>query len=509
MPQFANQQAILGRHPPGYRKFRADGQGLDASKQHRPCGSTDTALQVQARGRRFCADDRCGARGNDQLDRQGPIPGNVLAIGLRPSDNRASTRSRSIEKVAMDPISRRDAIRLGVAGLALNAARVGAHAGTAKTEETGVANRPYLTPGDDFMDVSRGNPIPHTLTGEALTRARLTQESWRLEIVAENKAELAKPMRLDEGTALDYASLLKLGETKGVMFLKAMQCNNIAQPLGQGLWEGVPLRDVLRAAGRMKDVRRVFYWGFHNNDPKQLFRSSLAINQVLDTPPGDLPPFVAYRLNGEPIPLERGGPVRMVVPWAHGFKSVKWLQHIALTNDYQANDTYALANNDPESYLKTAAYLGDTEVGKYPAGKPIVIRGTAMVGWPGLERVEYWIRPAPSPAAELGDDDPAWQTAVWRPCTIDPPPSNFAAELPAGTRLERVWGFNPDGRPKEWPMRFSLAYWSVTLRDVVPGRYELRARTVDKNGFSQPEPRPVGQRSGLNGIQCKPIEITS
>ena len=78
---------------------------------------------------------------------------------------------------------------------------------------------------------------------------------------------------------------------------------------------------------RWKTSGASYYWGFHNNDPKQMFRSSLAINQVLDTPPGELPPFVAYRLNGGPIPLERGGPVRMVVPWAHGFKSIKWLQH--------------------------------------------------------------------------------------------------------------------------------------------------------------------------------------
>ena len=147
-------------------------------------------------------------------------------------------------------------------------------------------------------------------------------------------------------------ALLALGAKHGVKFLKAMQCNNIAQPLGQGLWEGVPLRQVLRASGKMSNVRRVYYWGFHNNDPKQMFQSSLAINQVLDTPPGELPPFVAYRLNGQPIPLERGGPVRMVVPWAHGFKSVKWLQHIMLTNDYQANDTYALAEQRPRVVLE-------------------------------------------------------------------------------------------------------------------------------------------------------------
>ena len=294
----------------------------------------------------------------------------------------------------MGPISRRASFRIGT-GLALGstAAGLATSAPSLGLADDGGARHPYLTPAADFADVSRGDPIPHTLEGDALVKARLTPETWRLEVAAEGKAELAKPLRDADGTSIDLATLLKLGDTKGVLFLKAMQCNNIAVPLGQGLWEGVPLRDVLRLAGMMKQVRRVYYWGFHNDDPKQRFQSSLAINQVLDTPPGDLPPFVAYRLNDAPIPLERGGPVRMIVPWSHGFKSVKWLQHIKLTNDYQANDTYALANNDPESYLKTAAYLDDPKEGVYPFGRTVEIRGTAMIGWPGLDRIDYWLRP--------------------------------------------------------------------------------------------------------------------
>lgn len=408
----------------------------------------------------------------------------------------------------MEPISRRDALRLGIAGLALNASANDARAFQVQPDDPDAPIRPYLTPGDEFRDVSRGNPIPHTLKGEELVKARLTAETWRLEVVAEGKAEVAKPLVAESGTALRYPTLLELGAARGVKFLKAMQCNNIAQPLGQGLWEGVPLRDVLRLAGAMKDVRRVYYWGFHNNDSKQMFRSSLAINQVLDTPPGELPPFVAYRLNGLPIPLERGGPVRMIVPWAHGFKSIKWLQQIVLTNDYQANDTYALANNDPESYLKTAAYLDDKEPATTPEGKPVVIRGTAMVGWPGLERVEYWLRRATGASDDLRDNDPAWQTAEWRPCVIDPPPADWGGELPPDVRPGQIWGFGPNGRPKEWPMRFSVAPWSVSLKGLKPETYEFRVRTVDRNGFAQPEPRPFPQRSGLNGIQCKRITIT-
>jgi DMSO/TMAO reductase YedYZ molybdopterin-dependent catalytic subunit len=407
----------------------------------------------------------------------------------------------------MGRISRRDSLRLG-AGVALGKAGLFAPAAAARDDAREGPSRRYLTPGEDFSDVSRGNPIPHTLTGEALVKAGLTPETWRLEIAAEGKASVAKALRGADGKAIDLPALMKLGETKGVLFLKAMQCNNIAYPLGQGLWEGVPLRELLRLAGPMKDVRRVEYWGFHNNDPKQIFRSTLAINQVLDMPPGELPPFVAYRLNGGPIPLERGGPVRMVVPWAHGFKSVKWLQHVVLTNDYHAGDTYALQNNDPESYLKTAAYLDDEDEQTSRAGRPVVIRGTAMVGWPGLNRVEYWLRLAPADKGDLKGDDPAWASARWRPCALDPPPTDLAAELPPGVDPARIWGFGPDGRPKEWPMRFRVAPWSATLEGLKSGVYEFRARTVDRNGFAQPEPRPFAQRSGDNGIRKKVIRIT-
>ena len=47
------------------------------------------------------------------------------------------------------------------------------------------ATRTYLTGAGDFADVSRGKPNPGTLQGEALAQARLTPETWRLEIVGD------------------------------------------------------------------------------------------------------------------------------------------------------------------------------------------------------------------------------------------------------------------------------------------------------------------------------------
>jgi DMSO/TMAO reductase YedYZ molybdopterin-dependent catalytic subunit len=408
-------------------------------------------------------------------------------------------------------ITRRDFVR---ATSALAAATVaGELAGNTPAAETPMKPafpRPFLTPADDFQDVSRGNPKPHTLAGDALVQARLTPETWRLEIVADGftndvikePAKVARPLTLADGTALDLPALLELGRKHEVKFLKAMQCLNIPAPLGQGLWEGVPLRDILRLCGATRNVRRIYYWGFHNNDPKQLFQSSLSYTQAMETPPGELPAFLAYRLNGAPIPLKRGGPVRMVIPWAHGFKSIKWLQRITLTNDYKANDTYAEQNNDPESYLKTAAYL-DELAAKTPAGQPVSISGQVICGLSGLKRVEYWVRSG----GEIVDDDPEWQTAQWTPARIEPPPADWSSVFPAGVSAKQVLGFDPKtGQPATWPLRYSMVSWSATLKALPPGKYEVRARAVDLNDYAQPEPRPI-QKTGRNAIVARKFEV--
>ena len=226
----------------------------------------------------------------------------------------------------------------------------------------------------------------------------------------------------------------------------------------------------------------------------------------METPPWEPPPLVAYRLNGKDIPLERGGPVRMVVPWAHGFKSIKWLQRIVLTNDYKANDTYALQNNDPESYLKTAAYLGKGIL-LFKAGKPIEVEGTAISGWSGLRRVEYWLRPGTGEEGTLADDDPAWKSATWRPCELAALPTTGRRSSPPAPRRRQIWGFDPrTGKPKDWPLLFSTVPWTARLEGLAPGSYELRARTVDLNGFAQPEPRPY-QKSGMNLIPCQRLVV--
>ncbi|MEE3366432.1 MAG: molybdopterin-dependent oxidoreductase, partial [Planctomycetota bacterium] len=206
----------------------------------------------------------------------------------------------------------------------------------------------FLTKPAAFGTVERGNPLPYKLPPEKLKTAGLTRESWRLEVLADpaSNSQVTRPLRLADETALTFEGLMKMAEKHSVRFLKTMTCNNEDAPLGTGLWEGVPLRDVIWTANPKANIRRAWFYGYHNEDPKQEFRGSLSIGRILEDPPGVPPVILCYKLNGDWISGKRGGPVRMVIPECYGFKNIKWLTKVFLTNRFNANDTYAGGNND-------------------------------------------------------------------------------------------------------------------------------------------------------------------
>jgi len=357
----------------------------------------------------------------------------------------------------------------------------------------------YLTPPTRFRMFGRGKPPPHELPPEKLREVGLAPETWRLEVIADpqSNAHVERPLSKDLGTALDWPALMKLAEKHAVRFLSVMTCTNVADPCGMGLWEGVPLREVVWLAKPKANVRRVFYFGYHNDDPKQRFQSSLPLSRVLEDPPGEHPVILCYKLNGQWLSPKAGGPVRMLVPECYGNKSVKWLQKVVLTNTPQANDTYAEWNNDTESPLKTyARFVHAPKTVK--AGRPAAITGLAQVGPAGLARVQYWLHPQDE---ALPADDPCFTKAPWKDAEILPPPSRWGGGLPDGTLPPVPRQVDPaTGKPLAWPLRGALVHWAALLPGVAPGKYQLRCRTVDASGAAQPMPRPF-PKSGNNAIQ--------
>jgi DMSO/TMAO reductase YedYZ molybdopterin-dependent catalytic subunit len=362
---------------------------------------------------------------------------------------------------------------------------------------------PYFTPHADFRDVSRGKPVPHSLPDAKRREVGLTRETWKLDVISDpdNPATLGKQFSKKNDTAFDFAMLMELAEKHAVRFSRVMTCLNIGCPLGMGLWEGVPLRTVLWLTQPKENLRRVFFHGYHNDDPKQLFRASLPVGRVLEDPDGIPPVILCYKLNGDWLSPERGAPVRIVVPEHYGFKSVKWLTNITLSNLASANDTYINGNNDIDSPLKTfAATL--SAPGRTKANTPIPVTGYAQVGISGLAKVQVWVSPAGKAWAA---DDPYFTTAPWTDAHIMPPPAKWGGTVTAAI-LKDSMGFDGNGKPKTWPMKLAKAHWAALLPGLPAGDYTLRCRTIDAKGAAQPMPRPF-KKSGRCDIEATKITV--
>ena len=402
-------------------------------------------------------------------------------------------------------VTRRYFMQLGTAGLAtMNTQRLWAKDSDEAILDDATEDLEYFTPPNEFRTVERGKPLPYTLPLEKRLELGLERRTWKLEVIPDPKSnvQMVNPLSREKGNALDFKGLMKLAQKHAVRFLKVMTCLNMKEPLGMGLWEGVPLRNVIWTTKPTANIRRVYFYGHHNEDPKQLFQSSLSINRVLEDPPGDNPIILCYKLNGQWLSGRRGGPVRMLVPDAYGFKSVKWLKSVVLTNNHQANDTYAKGNNDIDSPMKSMARFIYKPL-KEKAGTPIAITGLAHVGISGLSRVQVWINPQDKKWPKV---DPYFSKAPWQDAKILPPPTKWGGDLPEGKLPSDVRFFTREGQPKHWPMRYTIAHWATLLKGIAPGKYDIYCRTIDANGIAQPMPRPF-RKSGPNTIQKTSITI--
>lgn len=103
---------------------------------------------------------------------------------------------------------------------------------------------------------------------------------------------------------------------------------------GNGKWTGIPLRLVLDRAGVHRDAREFVFFGADKGQEEvewrnqkftveQQFGRSLTREQALS---GE--PFLAWALNGQPLTVHQGSPLRLLVPGWYGVANVKWLSNL-------------------------------------------------------------------------------------------------------------------------------------------------------------------------------------
>jgi len=383
-----------------------------------------------------------------------------------------------------------------------------------------------------------GKVQPWKLAADQVKAAGLDRDSYRLEIALDEDdtpgAVLEQPRTIAAGTALTHSDLVRLMEQKPVRFLKTMTCTNFAAPYGHALWEGVAVRDVLWLAKPKGSIRRVTFLAFDPRERSKVqWHSSRSTARIFEDPPGLAPAFLALKFNGEWLPLVNGGPVRLIVPECYGTTNVKFLRKILLSNDYQNPDSETDWGNDVQTPVKTCAMrlTNLTRNQNVPRGKPLVLAGVAQVGESGLRGVQIAVVPTvaatpapppaagaakapPIPASQLGliappADDPHLNKLPWKDAQILPPPVDFAAQLPGGAA--GVHGLDPaSGQPIEWPIPFFFCNFAAVVRDLSPGHYLAYFRSIDRAGYAQPQPRPLGRKTGVNDqiFHPVPFEVT-
>ena len=238
-------------------------------------------------------------------------------------------------------------------------------------------------------------------------------------------------------------------------------------------WTGVPLVEILDRAGVRQDAKEVLFRGADGGAADSLpapirFERSLQIEDARDS---DV--LLAYAMNGEPLPVEHGYPLRLIVPRWYAVASVKWLSEIELidqtfTGHYQGDkyryewEREGRMVSEPVTLQRVRALITEPSPQTDVRAGELAIRGVAWSGAAPIARVEVGIN---------GGD--------WREARL------------VSERNRASW---------QW--------WELITRVEQSDALVLRARATDLAGRTQPE-RAEWNRLGYgnNAVQEVPIRV--
>ncbi len=238
-------------------------------------------------------------------------------------------------------------------------------------------------------------------------------------------------------------------------------------------WTGVPLVEVLDRAGIKPGAHAVLFRGADagtvDTRPEIVrFERSLKLDDARNSDG-----LLAYAMNGEPLPIQHGYPLRVVIPRWYGVTSVKWLTEIDVIADAF------------RGYFQTDRYVYEWERHGQMVREPVA-----------LQQVRALIT-EPEPDAEAEAGDLAIRGVAW----------SGAAAI-ARVEVSVGGGSWQEARLVGERSRYRWQWWEVITRLDRPGQTTLRARATDLAGRTQPE-RPEWNRLGYgsNAIQEVAVRI--
>ena len=289
---------------------------------------------------------------------------------------------------------------------------------------------PWLTPSNEFYRIDTALSVPE-----------INVNDWELRVhgLVEQEVTLTFQDLLDAQLIESHVTLTCVSNPVG---------GNLA---GNAKWLGLPIREVL-ARAKPKDgadmVLSTSIDGFSASTPLEVLQD-------------DRDAMLAIGMNGEPLPLEHGYPVRMVVPGLYGFVSAtKWVVDLEVTR-FADNKAYWTNRGWSErGPIKTMARVEvPKSFAKVPAGK-VAVGGTAWAQTRGITKVEIQI-----------------DNADWVETTLS---------TEASTVTWRQWSY-------EW--------------DATPGPHYIKVRATDGTGEVQTDKRADPVPDGASGWQSVMVTV--
>ncbi len=287
---------------------------------------------------------------------------------------------------------------------------------------------PFVTPNADFYRIDTAVIVP-----------QVTAEEWTLSF----DGMVRRPF------TITYAELLEMPMVERDVTIMCVSNPIGGDLIGTARWLGTPLLPLLERAGIEPGADQIF--------------STSIDGWTCSTPLDGLAerePLLAIAMNGEPLPIEHGFPVRMIIPGLYGFISAtKWVTQITAT-------TYAA---DP-AYWTVRGWATDAPV--LTGSRIDLPDGSLSVGQTAIGGVAWAMDGDGISRVEVSIDDGPWQDAQ-------------LAEQPN----PRTW--------RQWWLE-----WEAT-----PGRHSIAVRATNGLGETQTSEVADVVPSGATGYDVGVVEV--
>ncbi|MBA2465796.1 MAG: molybdopterin-dependent oxidoreductase [Nocardioidaceae bacterium] len=303
------------------------------------------------------------------------------------------------------------------------------------TEPTGAAlgvrgTTPWRVPNGSFYRIDTAMVVPV-----------IDPAQWRLRIHG----------MVDKELTLTYQDLLERDMTQAWVTLCCVSNPVGGDLIGNAFWSGVRVADLLAEAGVSPDADAVL----------QTSKDGWTCGTPIEALTDDRNSLLALAMNGEPLPVDHGFPVRMVVPGLYGYVSAtKWVVDLEVTRYDRISAYWTERGWSAKGPVKTHSRIEVPDNGSEVSAGSVRIGGQAWAQHTGVAAVEYRL------------DGNAWEQA----------------EL-GGVPNDDTW-----------------AQWAATV-ELEPGEHTLAVRATDSSGYTQTSARADVVPDGATGWHT--IDVTA